>query len=38
MFAPAVHEEIALWFATATRGQLDSIASEFGLPLYTLPN
>jgi len=38
MFAPAVHEEIALWFATATRAQLDSIASEFDLPLYTLPN
>lgn len=38
MYAPAVHEEIALWFATATRAQLDSIAAEYDLPLYTLPN
>jgi alpha-methylacyl-CoA racemase len=38
MFAPSVHEEIALWFATATRAQLDSIATEHDLPLYTLPN
>lgn len=38
MFAPAVHEEIALWFATATRAQLDSIAAEYDLPVCTLPN
>ena len=37
MYAPAVHEEIALWFATATRAQLDAIAGEFDIPLYTLP-
>ena len=36
MFAPAVHEEIGLWFATATRAQLDSIATEFDLPLVTM--
>jgi crotonobetainyl-CoA:carnitine CoA-transferase CaiB-like acyl-CoA transferase len=38
MYAPAVHEEIALWFATATRAQLDAIAGEFDIPLYTLPS
>lgn len=38
MFAPAVHEEIALWFATTTRAQLDSIAAEYDIPVCTLPN
>ena len=38
MFSPQVHEEIALWFATASRAQLDAIAGVFDIPLYTLPN
>ena len=38
MYAAGVHEEIGLWFATATRAQLDAIAGEFDIPLYTLPN
>ena len=38
MYAGAVHEEIGLWFATATRAQLDAIAGAFDIPLYTLPN
>lgn len=38
MYAPQVHEEIALWFATATRAQLDSIVAEYDIPAYTLPN
>ena len=38
MFAAAVHEEIGLWFATASRAQLDAIGGAFDIPLYTLPN
>lgn len=37
MYAPAVHGEIALWFATATRAQLEAMSSAFDIPLFTLP-
>jgi crotonobetainyl-CoA:carnitine CoA-transferase CaiB-like acyl-CoA transferase len=36
MFSPRTHETIAVWIASRTRQQLDVLAVQHDIPLYTL--
>jgi crotonobetainyl-CoA:carnitine CoA-transferase CaiB-like acyl-CoA transferase len=38
MFAPATHETIEAWLKTRTRKELDKLAVQQDIPLYTLSN